>query len=62
VVHFTVAFTIAYLLTGSIGIASALALIEAHGEHGRVLLSRARLVPLHAALHWRETRLASTSK
>jgi uncharacterized membrane protein len=27
-VHFTVAFTIAYLLTGSIGIASALALIE----------------------------------
>ena len=28
VLHFTVAFTIAYLLTGSIGIASALALIE----------------------------------
>jgi len=27
-VHFTVAFTIAYLLTGSIGIASALALVE----------------------------------
>ncbi len=27
-VHFTVAFSIAYLLTGSIGIASALALIE----------------------------------
>ena len=27
-VHFAVAFTIAYLLTGSIGIASALALIE----------------------------------
>jgi len=26
--HFSVAFTIAYLLTGSIGIASALALIE----------------------------------
>jgi uncharacterized membrane protein len=28
VLHFSVAFTIAYLLTGSIGIASALALIE----------------------------------
>ena len=28
VVHFMVAFTIAYLLTGSVGIASALALIE----------------------------------
>ena len=28
VLHFGVAFTIAYLLTGSIGIASALALIE----------------------------------
>jgi uncharacterized membrane protein len=28
VVHFIVAFSIAYLLTGSIGIASALALIE----------------------------------
>jgi uncharacterized membrane protein len=28
VVHFTVAFSIAYLLTGSIGVASALALIE----------------------------------
>ena len=28
VLHFAVAFTIAYLLTGSIGIASALALIE----------------------------------
>ena len=27
-VHFTVAFSIAYVLTGSIGIASALALIE----------------------------------
>jgi uncharacterized membrane protein len=27
-VHFTVAFSIAYLLTGSIGIASALALVE----------------------------------
>jgi len=26
--HFTVAFTVAYLLTGSIGISSALALIE----------------------------------
>jgi uncharacterized membrane protein len=28
VIHFTVAFSIAYLLTGSIGIASAIALIE----------------------------------
>ncbi len=28
IVHFTVAFSIAYLLTGSVGIASALALIE----------------------------------
>lgn len=28
VTHFTVAFTVAYLLTGSIAIASALALIE----------------------------------
>ena len=28
VLHFSVAFTIAYLLTGSIGIASTLALIE----------------------------------
>lgn len=28
VVHFAVAFTIAYLLTGSFGIASAIALIE----------------------------------
>jgi uncharacterized membrane protein len=28
VLHFSVAFTIAYLLTGSIGVASALALIE----------------------------------
>jgi uncharacterized membrane protein len=28
VLHFTVAFSIAYLLTGSIGIASALALLE----------------------------------
>ncbi|WP_157314895.1 DUF2061 domain-containing protein [Chitinibacter sp. FCG-7] len=28
VVHFTVAFTVAYVLTGSFGIASALALIE----------------------------------
>ncbi len=28
VVHFAVAFSIAYLLTGSIGIASAIALIE----------------------------------
>ena len=28
VLHFTVAFVIAYLLTGSIGIASALALVE----------------------------------
>lgn len=28
VVHFTVAFTIAYLLTGSVSIAGALALIE----------------------------------
>ncbi len=28
VLHFSVAFSIAYLLTGSIGIASALALIE----------------------------------
>ena len=28
IVHFIVAFSIAYLLTGSIGIASALALIE----------------------------------
>ncbi len=28
VLHFSVAFTIVYLLTGSIGIASALALIE----------------------------------
>ncbi len=28
VMHFTVAFTIAYLLTGSVGIASAIALIE----------------------------------
>ena len=27
-VHFTVAFAIAYLLTGSIGIASAIALVE----------------------------------
>ena len=27
-VHFTVAFSVAYLLTGSIGIASALALVE----------------------------------
>ena len=28
IVHFIVAFSIAYLLTGSIGIASALALVE----------------------------------
>jgi len=28
VVHFSVAFTVAYLLTGSIGIASAMALVE----------------------------------
>jgi len=28
VVHFTVAFTVAYLLTGSFGIAGAIALIE----------------------------------
>ncbi|MBC7779046.1 MAG: DUF2061 domain-containing protein, partial [Proteobacteria bacterium] len=28
IIHFLVAFTIAYLLTGSLGIASAIALIE----------------------------------
>ncbi|WP_410499515.1 DUF2061 domain-containing protein [Chitinibacter sp. S2-10] len=28
IVHFTVAFSVAYLLTGSFGVASALALIE----------------------------------
>ena len=38
VVHFAVAFTIAYLLTGSFGIASAIALIEPLANTGAYLL------------------------
>ncbi len=63
VVHFAVAFTIAYLLTGSFGIASAIALIEplantvAYLFHERAwnrfmptaVALRARCCNLHAA-------------
>lgn len=52
-VHFTVAFGIAYLLTGSIGIASAIALIEplantvAYYFHERAWLRFGLTVPAH---------------
>jgi uncharacterized membrane protein len=61
VLHFTVAFSIAYLLTGSIGIASAIALIEplantvAYFFHERAW---SRITPRWAG----DTRLASASK
>jgi uncharacterized membrane protein len=57
VLHFTVAFSIAYLLTGSIGIASAIALLEplantvAYFFHerawARLNLRRAASAPAH---------------
>jgi uncharacterized membrane protein len=48
VVHFSVAFSIAYLLTGSFGIASAIALIEPAANTVAYLLHErawARLMP-----------------
>jgi len=63
VLHFTVAFTIAYLLTGSAGVAGALALIEplantiAFFFHERVW-SRITLGPAGLG----ETRLANALK
>jgi uncharacterized membrane protein len=65
-VHFTVAFGIAYLLTGSIAIASALALLEplantvAYFFHERAWL---RFMPRSAGLPpAADARLASASK
>lgn len=61
VLHFAVAFTIAYLLTGSVGIASAVALLEplantvAYFFHERAWL---KLAPRWAG----STRLASAAK
>jgi uncharacterized membrane protein len=63
VVHFTVAFTIAYLLTGSLGIASAIALIEplantvAYLAHERAW---ARFTPAALRLHAARCGLHST--
>ena len=38
ITHFTVAFSVAYLLTGNIGISSTLALVEKTGTQGVELL------------------------
>jgi uncharacterized membrane protein len=66
VLHFLVAFTVAYLLTGSVGIAGALALLEplantvAYFFHERAWLKFAPRAAGLAAVP--DTRLASASK
>lgn len=61
--HFTVAFSIAYLVAGIVGIASALARVEPLTY--TVANVRHELAWSHIALRWTglgETRLASTLK
>jgi uncharacterized membrane protein len=62
VLHFTVAFTIAYLLTGSIGIASALALIEPMANTVAFFFHERAWSRFMPRFTGGETRLASTSK
>ena len=59
-VHFSVAFTIAYLLTGSLGIASAIALIEPAANTVAYLLHErawARVTPWSAAARVQSSRV-----
>lgn len=62
VLHFTVAFTIAYLLTGSIGIASALALIEPMANTVAFFFHERAWSRFMPRFTGGDTSLASTSK
>ena len=62
VLHFTVALAIAYLLTGSIGIASALALIEPMANTVAFFLHERAWSRITLRLTGGDTRLANTSK
>ena len=39
ILHFSVAFSVAYILTGSIGVSSAVALVEPIRQYRRLLFS-----------------------
>ena len=62
VLHFTAAFTIAYLLTGSIGIASALALIEPMANTVAFFFHERAWSRITLRFAGGDTRLASASK
>jgi uncharacterized membrane protein len=62
VLHFAVAFTIAYLLTGSIGIASALALIEPLANTVAFFFHERAWSRIALRFTGGDTSLASTSK
>jgi uncharacterized membrane protein len=62
VLHFAVAFAVAYLLTGSIGIASALALIEPMANTVAFFFHERAWSRIMLRFAGGDTRLASLSK